>query len=136
MPWISWNPVKFCRFHEIQPISVEIWWISGEFQIIQISLLIYCRFHCGFHCGFHLWILWISYKIHLIPCEIPEASEGSHLNHLFLLISGGFQMKSGGFQVKSSGLQVKSALSNKMRFRVIIKYRSFVYKERPKMIEA
>ena len=39
--------------------------------------------------------LWISlYKIHLIPYEWPRESEGSHFNHLFLLISGGFQVKS------------------------------------------
>ena len=39
---------------------------------------------------FHLWIFWIPYEIHLIPYERPGESEESHLNQLFLLISGGF----------------------------------------------
>ena len=38
-----------------------------------------------------LWIsLWISYEIHLIPYGRPGESDESHLNQLFLLISGGF----------------------------------------------
>ena len=45
---------------------------------------------------FHFWILWISYEIHSIPYERPGESEESHLNQLFLLISGGFHVKSPG----------------------------------------
>ena len=37
-----------------------------------------------------LWILWISYEIHLIPYERPGESEESHLYQLLLLISGRF----------------------------------------------
>ena len=92
--------MKSCEIlwiYEIQQISVQIWWTSGGFQIMQILFRFttdfICRFQCGlhygFHCGFHLWILWISYEIHLIPYERPGESEESHLNQLFLVISGG-----------------------------------------------
>ena len=48
------------------------------------------RFQYGLHYGFDLWILWISYEIHFNPYERPGESEESHLDQLFLLISGGF----------------------------------------------
>ena len=53
----------------------------------------FCRFQCELHYGFHLWILWISYEIHLIPYERPGESEECLLNQLFLLISGGFHYR-------------------------------------------
>ena len=52
-----------------------------------------CRFQCGLHYGFHLWILWISYEIHLIPYERLGESEECNLNQLFFLTSGGFHYK-------------------------------------------
>ena len=58
--------------------------------------------------GFHLWILWILYEIHLIPYGRPGESEESHLDQLFLLISGGFHVKSAGFHVKSTRFHVIS----------------------------
>ena len=119
--WISWNPVAFnkivldfmksCKILlnfmnsceiwwicEIQQILVQIWWTSGGFQVMQFLFRFnrdfICRFQCGLHYGFHLWILWISYEIHLIPNERPGESEESQLNQLFLLISCGFHVKS------------------------------------------
>ena len=101
------NFMKSCEtlwIYEIQQISVQIWWTSGGFQIMQILFRFttdfICRFQCGLHYGFHcdfIWILWISYEIHLIPYERPGESEESHLNQLFLLISCGFHVKSTGF---------------------------------------
>ena len=96
--WILWNLVKIMWIYEIQQISVQIWWTSGGFHIMQILFRFttdfICRFqgglHYRFHCGFHFWILWITYEIHLIPYDRPGESEESHLNQLFLLISGGF----------------------------------------------
>ena len=91
------NFMKSCEillFYEIQQISFQIWWTSGGFQIMQILFRFttdfICRFLCGLHYGLHLWILWISYEIHLIPYERPRESKESHLNQLLLLISGGF----------------------------------------------
>ena len=110
------NFMKSCEIlwiYEIQQISVQIWWTSGGFQIMQILFRFttdfICRFQCGlhygFHCGFHLWILWISYEIHLIPYERPGESEESHLNQLFLLISGRFHVKSAQNLMKSARFQ-------------------------------
>ena len=86
--------MKSCEIlwiYEIQEISVEIWWTSGGFQIMQILFrFTICRFQCGLHYGFHLWLLWISYESTLFHMKDKEKGEESHLNQLFLLISGGF----------------------------------------------
>ena len=89
--------MKSCEIlliYEIQQISVQIWWTSDGFQIMEIlfrfTIDFFCRFQCELHYGFHLLILWISYEVHLIPYERPEEGEECHLNQLFLLISGGF----------------------------------------------
>ena len=54
--------MKFCEIlwiYEIQQISVQMWWTSGGFQIMQISFRFIadfiCRFQCGLHYGFHCW---------------------------------------------------------------------------------
>ena len=80
--------LKSARFYEVHSISHNFTESSG--------------FHYGFHCGFHLWSLWSIYEIHLVPYERPGESEESHMNQLFLLISGGFHMKSPRFHDKST----------------------------------
>ena len=54
------NFMKSCEIlwiYETQQISVQIWWTSGGFQIMQILFRFttdfICRFQCGLHYGFH-----------------------------------------------------------------------------------
>ena len=47
----------------------------GGLQIMQISLWIYYRFNLQIPLWISLWILWISYKIHLLPYERSGESE-------------------------------------------------------------
>ena len=47
----------------------------GGLQIMQISLWIYYRFNLQILLWISLWILWISYKIHLLPYERSGESE-------------------------------------------------------------
>ena len=73
--------MKCCGFHEILWNSMDFMKSSrfqfkfGGLQIMQISLWIYYRFNLQISLWISLWILWISYKIHLLPYERSGESE-------------------------------------------------------------
>ena len=141
--WILLNLVKSCEsvgfmksceilwIYEIQQISVQIW-TSGGFQIMQISFRFTADFSVDYIMDFivdFMDFIWNPLDS-IWKTRRNLKSDGFHWNSVDF-------MKSSRFHTEISQISLKSAdftLCNKMRFRAITKYRSFVIKTKDQSV--